>query len=94
MATLEIWSNNVVGYKDMQLKMWQFNATLSNYELNTSVAMPHHAEVLALAFQPGAAAQQWPCLVSIGLDAKFKIWRLVDDTDIYRKSRTLLSLSD
>ena len=47
--------------------------------------MPHSDGVLALAFQPGLLGQQSPCLVSIGLDSKFKIWRLVDDTDIYRE---------
>ena len=69
----------------MQLKLWQFNSALTNYELNTNVSMPHSDGVLALAFQPGLLGQQSPCLVSIGLDSKFKIWRLVDDTDIYRE---------
>lgn len=85
LATVESWSHKLVGYQDTQLKFWQYKASFNNYELNTVVAMPHAGDVTAIEFQPGVLGQQSPCLVSISLDYKFKIWRLVDDTDIYRK---------
>ena len=96
LATLEIWTNmatvaaaaTTVNCHDMKLKFWRYDAAQSNYELNTEVMMPHQDRVTALAFQPGlpgADRDGPPCLVSIGRDCKFKIWRLVDDTDIYRQ---------
>lgn len=85
LATLEVWSNTSVGYLDMKLKFWRYSTTESNYVLNTDVTMPHNDRVTALAFQPGLLGIEWPCLVSLGCDLKFKIWRLVDDTDIYKK---------
>jgi NET1-associated nuclear protein 1 (U3 small nucleolar RNA-associated protein 17) len=60
----------------------------ANYELNTDVTMPHHDRITSLAFQPGLLGTEYPCLVSIGHDLKFKIWRLVDDTDIYRQKES------
>ena len=91
LATVESWSHNLIGYQDVQLKFWQFKASLNNYELNTVVAMPHAGDVTAMAFQPGVLGQESPCLVSISRDYKFKIWRLIDDTDIYRK---IISIHD
>lgn len=85
LATLEVWSNISAGYHDMKLKFWYYNAVQSNYELNTDVMIPHNDRVTALVFQPGLLGNENPCLVSIGRDHKFKIWRLVDDTDIYRQ---------
>lgn len=88
LSTLEVWSNMSAGYHDMKLKFWRYDATQSNYELNTDVTMPHHDRVTAMAFQPGLLGSEWPCLVSLGRDLKFKIWRLVDDTDIYRQKES------
>ncbi len=88
LATLEVWSNMSAGYHDMNLKFWRYDAVQANYELNTDVTMPHHDRVTSLAFQPGLLGTEWPCLVSIGRDLKFKIWRLVDDTDIYRQKES------
>ncbi|EFX78840.1 hypothetical protein DAPPUDRAFT_305112 [Daphnia pulex] len=88
LATLEVWSNMSVGYHDMNLKFWRYDAVQANYELNTDVTMPHHDRITSLAFQPGLLGTEYPCLVSIGRDLKFKIWRLVDDTDIYRQKES------
>jgi len=85
LATFESWSNKSIGYLDVHLKFWHYNAAINNFELNTTVATPHNGDVTAIAFQPGVLGQEWPGLVSISHDYKFKIWRLVDDTDIYRK---------
>lgn len=85
LATVEAWSNLSIGFRDLKLKFWRHNATLSNYELNTEVDVPHFGMVTAMRFQPGQLGRESPCLVTIGEDFKFKIWRLVDDTDIYRK---------
>ena len=85
LSTLEDWSNKSAGYHDMKLKFWRYDSSRSNYVLNTNVTMPHNDRITALAFQPGLLGSECPCLVSIGRDSKFKIWRLVDDTDIYRQ---------
>ena len=86
LSTVEMWSSKIHGLQDINLKFWCWNVVKSNYELNTNVVMPHREQVIDLAFQTGALGQQSPCLVSIGKDDQFKIWRLEDDTDIYRKS--------
>ncbi|KAI9554716.1 hypothetical protein GHT06_019992 [Daphnia sinensis] len=88
LATLEVWSNMSAGYHDMNLKFWRYDAVQANYELNTDVTMPHQDRVTALSFQPGLLGTEMPCLVTIGRDLKFKIWRLVDDTDIYRQKES------
>jgi NET1-associated nuclear protein 1 (U3 small nucleolar RNA-associated protein 17) len=73
LATLEVWSNMSAGYHDMNLKFWRYDAVQANYELNTDVTMPHHDRITSLAFQPGLLGTEYPCLVSIGRDLKFKI---------------------
>ncbi len=78
LATLETWAGVS---RDIRLKFWRFDSVEANYELNTEVIKPHRWSVTDMAFQPGTS----PCLVTLGQDRQFKIWRLIDDTDIYRK---------
>lgn len=87
LATLESWAGRA---RDIRLKFWHYDAVQSNYVLNTEVNSPHRGRaVVALAFQPRQPSESQPanqpCLVTLGRDDQFKIWRLVDDTDIYRK---------
>lgn len=74
-----------VGFIDMKLKIWKFEPSHKNYILNTEVATPHNGRITALAFQPGFLGNEWPCLVSIGQDLKFKMWRLAEDADGNRR---------
>lgn len=85
LATVEAWTNLSIGFRDLKLKFWHYNSTISNYELNTEVLVPHFGMVKAMKFQPGQLGRDSPCLVTLGEDHKFKIWRLTDDTDIYKQ---------
>ena len=83
LATLESWAGLP---RDTKLKFWRYNDVRANYELNTEVSTPHRGGIVtAMTFQPPTGEDDdAACLVTIGTDRKFKIWRLADDTDIYR----------
>lgn len=83
LATLESWAGQA---RDTKLKFWLYDPVRSNYVLNTEVSSPHRGGMItAMTFQPPTGDDHPPGLVTIGTDRKFKIWRLVDDTDIYRQ---------
>lgn len=50
------------------------------FVLNTSVASPHELSVTDFTMRPALDLQA----VSTSVDGRFKLWSLVDDTDIYR----------
>ncbi len=57
------------------------------YILNTSVDFPHNQHVNTLKFRPHCDPN--PVMaVSTSSDGKFKLWALIDDTDIYSKINT------
>ncbi len=58
---------------------------LARYVLNTSVDCPHIDLVCSLKFRPEPVNDPAPMAVTTSLDGKFKLWKLVDDTDIYSK---------
>lgn len=57
-----------------------------SFVLNTSVETPHDGSVNALKFRPfheQSSLGMQHLVVTSSNDEKFKIWNLVDDTDIY-----------
>ncbi|XP_014664657.1 PREDICTED: WD repeat-containing protein 75-like isoform X2 [Priapulus caudatus] len=70
--------------QEISLKFWQYDNSSQTYLLNTKVDLPHMEKVNKLLFQPGSAVNT-PLAVTTSDDTKFKIWGLVDDTDIYRE---------
>eukprot|EP00058_Branchiostoma_floridae_P023341 XP_002608831.1 hypothetical protein BRAFLDRAFT_125616 [Branchiostoma floridae] len=85
LATLERRADGLMA-EEIKLKFWSFNKEKQSFELNTTVDCPHQGKVNALVFQPHFGADLPPTAVSAGDDGKFKIWTLVDDTDIYREN--------
>lgn len=63
----------------------------SSYVLNTSVEMPHTQRVCTVKFRPVIKGETGMAVTTCG-DGKFKLWALVDDTDIYRKWLEILSV--
>ncbi|ELT98172.1 hypothetical protein CAPTEDRAFT_208278 [Capitella teleta] len=66
---------------EIRLKFWKFNTSKQQFVLNTSVASPHELSVTDFTMRPALDLQA----VSTSVDGRFKLWSLVDDTDIYRK---------
>ncbi|XP_078621982.1 WD repeat-containing protein 75-like [Branchiostoma floridae x Branchiostoma japonicum] len=85
LATLERRADGLMA-EEIKLKFWSFNKEKQSFELNTTVDCPHQGKVNALVFQPHSDTDLPPTAVSAGDDGKFKIWTLVDDTDIYREN--------
>ncbi|XP_053374585.1 WD repeat-containing protein 75-like [Mercenaria mercenaria] len=86
LATVEYWNDGVMT-PEMRLKFWHFNEEKQSFVLNTSVEMPHEEKVHSLKFRPvstTASSGMEHMAVTSSSDGKFKIWLLVDDTDIYR----------
>ena len=55
---------------------------MHRYTLNTNVDMPHTNEVHTLKFRPPVKDRDLMAVTSSS-DGKFKLWSIVDDTDIY-----------
>lgn len=73
-------------HSEIRLKFFHFSDVNQTFILNTSIEYPHELGVNGLEFQPTATTEDLLC-ASTGNDNQFKIWSLVDTTDIYRKSR-------
>ncbi|GLV34579.1 lethal (2) 05287 [Carabus blaptoides fortunei] len=71
---------------EIRLKFFHFSDVDQTFSLNTSVELPHELGVNGLEFQPVATTEELLCATT-GNDGLFKIWNLVDTTDIYRKSK-------
>lgn len=69
---------------EVRLKFWHYDSVKQSFCLNTSVELPHQGGVTALAFQPSPDPQQ-QLAVTAGRDFKFRIWALVESTNIYKK---------
>ncbi|XP_041366486.1 WD repeat-containing protein 75-like [Gigantopelta aegis] len=85
LATFEFWDDNVMT-PEMQLKFWEFSDKLQKFSLNTMVDIPHTKKIHTLKFRRSDHDLP-PMVVTSADDNRFKLWVLVDDTDIY-KSRT------
>ncbi|KAL4222402.1 WD repeat-containing protein 75 [Mactra antiquata] len=88
LATLEYWNDGVMS-PEMRLKFWSFSYKEQCFILNTIVEEPHNDTVNTLKFRPlhsQSSAGMENMAVTSGNDGKFKIWNLVDDSDIYRSN--------
>ncbi|XP_077978936.1 WD repeat-containing protein 75-like [Glandiceps talaboti] len=72
---------------EMKLKFWQWSGKKQSFVLNTCVELPHQDKVNALCMKPyNNKVDCTPMAVTASQDGKFKLWTLVDDSDIYRKN--------
>ncbi|XP_018426167.1 PREDICTED: WD repeat-containing protein 75 [Nanorana parkeri] len=86
LATVEELQGNTKT-PDVQMKLWEFNEQLQSFVLNTTISMPHEANITSLAFQNrGDSEKDHPSLVTTGNDGLFKVWVLRDNSDIYKQS--------
>nr|XP_054767963.1 WD repeat-containing protein 75-like isoform X1 [Lytechinus pictus] len=70
---------------EMRLKFWEFDNKKQSFTLNTTVEMPHQEVINALQFRPsgkGHSKCEDAMVVTTSADGKFKLWMLVDDTDV------------
>ncbi|XP_070565659.1 WD repeat-containing protein 75-like [Ptychodera flava] len=86
LATVERRDDGVTSM-EMRLKFWQWDAERQSFILNTCVELPHQAKVTDLCMRPpNNKLETSPMAATTSLDKKFKIWTLVDDSDIYREN--------
>ncbi|XP_064648354.1 WD repeat-containing protein 75-like [Lineus longissimus] len=71
---------------EMRLKFWMYDKKSQGYILNTNVDLPHNQPINTLKLRPKSLEDAAPMAVTTSDDRKFKLWCLVDDTDIYRKT--------
>ncbi|XP_052809622.1 WD repeat-containing protein 75-like [Mya arenaria] len=86
LATVEYWNDGVIT-PEITLKFWQFDQEKQSYVLNTTVEWPHSETICTLKMRPisqTSSHDKRHMAVTTSADGKFKIWVLVDDTDIYR----------
>ncbi len=65
------------------------NPFFSSYMLNTIVDRPHESSLGCLKLRPYNSTNVAPLAVTVSRDRKFKLWTLIDDTDIYSKFELL-----
>ncbi|KAI8793076.1 WD repeat-containing protein 75 [Biomphalaria glabrata] len=82
LATFEMWEDGVF-QPELRLKFWNYSTESQMYVLNTSVESPHEKRITSMVYRP-RNQNRAPTLVTVGSDLCFKLWTLVDDTDIYR----------
>ncbi|XP_005091786.2 WD repeat-containing protein 75 [Aplysia californica] len=83
LATFESWDDGLFT-PELRLKFWSWSTEAQTYSLNTTVEGPHDGKVKRMIFRPQSELNL--SLVTIGSDCCFKLWTLVDDTDIYRSN--------
>ncbi|XP_042192361.1 WD repeat-containing protein 75 [Callorhinchus milii] len=72
---------------ELQMKFWVYDEEKQSFVLNTTITTPHDDHIAALCFQSSSICRNGPpTLVTAGLDNRFKVWVLVDNSDIYRQS--------
>ncbi|KAL5006753.1 hypothetical protein ScPMuIL_015559 [Solemya velum] len=87
LATVEVWDDQDFT-PEIRLKFWQFTDESQTYVLNTTVELTNQDRVHSLKFRPccGGGNSLDPMVVTTSSDGKFRLWTLVDDTDIYREN--------
>uniref|UniRef100_A0A4W3JV50 WD repeat domain 75 n=1 Tax=Callorhinchus milii TaxID=7868 RepID=A0A4W3JV50_CALMI len=71
---------------ELQMKFWVYDEEKQSFVLNTTITTPHDDHIAALCFQSSSICRNGPpTLVTAGLDNRFKVWVLVDNSDIYSK---------
>ncbi|KAL3831907.1 hypothetical protein ACJMK2_023601 [Sinanodonta woodiana] len=89
LATVEYWDDGVMT-PEIRLKFWEFSEQSQSYVLNTTVEMAHEKRILSLRSRPTLLPSRkdpQPMMVTSSSDGKFKLWSLVDDTDIHRSNQ-------
>ncbi|XP_067843809.1 WD repeat-containing protein 75 [Heptranchias perlo] len=72
---------------ELQMKFWAYDEEKQSFVLNTTINTPHESHISALCFQNLNVSRSGPpTLITAGLDCRFKVWILGDDSDIYRQS--------
>ena len=79
LATIERRDDGVNSL-EINLKFWEYKDEAQEYELNTNVYLPHTDRVNSMKFKPGPGI---PLLVTSSRDTRFKLWTLLQSTDIY-----------
>ncbi|XP_074659622.1 WD repeat-containing protein 75-like [Tubulanus polymorphus] len=89
LATVEHWHDASEEFsREFRLKFWRFDAATQRYALNTVIDMPHDDRINSLKFRPTLNKDDDAAtVVTTSADGRFKLWSLVDDTDIYRKNQ-------
>ncbi|XP_013389673.1 WD repeat-containing protein 75-like [Lingula anatina] len=72
--------------EEIVLKFWQFMKESQMFVLNTTVDLPHSDVIHTLKFRSHGNGSRTPLCLTTSRDGKFKIWTLVEDSDIYRTS--------
>ncbi|XP_052259102.1 WD repeat-containing protein 75-like isoform X2 [Dreissena polymorpha] len=86
LATVEYWNDDIIT-PEITLKFWFFDEEKQSYVLNTTVEAPHVEAVHTLKMRPGSGVKGSQAMaVTASNDGKFKLWRVTDDTDIYRSN--------
>jgi len=88
LATYQSWDDGKFT-PELKLKFWQWKSEAETYVLNTTVESPHDDHVTFMMFRPLTTNQSQDNLelLTLGADACFKCWGLMDDTDIYRSNQ-------
>ncbi|CAG5120095.1 unnamed protein product, partial [Candidula unifasciata] len=88
LATFETWNDGFFS-PELRLKFWCYSSEAHTYSLNTTVEFPHDDKITSMLFRPehqGEHAVITPTLATVGADLCFKLWTLVDDSNIYRSN--------
>lgn len=70
---------------ELRLKFWNFKKEDQIWYLNTSIEMPHDKYINGITFQPTPTPGKTSLCITCGEDDKFKIWKEIDNSDIYGK---------
>ncbi|XP_076044611.1 WD repeat-containing protein l(2)05287 [Oratosquilla oratoria] len=84
LVTVE-YRNDFTSSFELRLKFWQFIEKDQSWRLNTSIEMPHCKSINTLALQP-IDKGEYPMCITGSDDNKFKLWGVVDDSDIHRQN--------
>ncbi|KAK7084697.1 hypothetical protein SK128_022830 [Halocaridina rubra] len=85
LATL-VYRDDFQSSREIRLIFWHFDTVSQRWTLNTSVHMPHDNYVNEITFMPSSKSENTAMCVSCSDDGKFKIWEVLDNSDIYKQS--------
>ncbi|KAH9518574.1 WD repeat-containing protein 75 [Bulinus truncatus] len=87
LATFEMWDDGVF-QPELRLKFWSYCTESQTYALNTTVEYPHDKKITSMMFRSmhQSFPDRRPTLVTVGADMCFKLWSLIDNSDIYKRS--------
>ncbi|XP_063615170.1 WD repeat-containing protein 75-like [Penaeus indicus] len=71
---------------EQRVKFWHYSIVDQNWYLDTSVEMPHDKSINGIVVKPSTGTASSPEFVTCSDDGKFKVWEIIKDANIYRKS--------